>query len=332
MIQKPSSFSVPNQFENADGIPAALDLDLLTDEEPIPKSAVQQSGFSKDEALLKEEALRNAVIEIEALRKTAAQVANARSEGEQRIRSEIEGLRRIQEQRIEEAHNGRRETANQLLEELEYSQLEDVTGTSPSGEVQEIPADVLRMLNSDSPRERSVGLSELARVGGENAFHQIGPAFDDDSELVRNAAAIALFDLYPDRAASFARALREGSFDRCRRIGAALAKSGLAGIAIDNLAGRNREKGYEAFSLLFLMTKAGEVEPLLHGVEHHPDVEVRLALVKLLALNGQSEIIPAFRQLAVRGVLPTEVRAAVIEAIYEIGRQIPRDLASGTRG
>jgi hypothetical protein len=45
---------------------------------------------------------------------------------------------------------------------------------------------------------------------------------------------------------------------------------------------------------------------------------VRLAVVKLLALSGQQEVLPSFKRLAVRGSLPTEVRSAVMEAIYQI--------------
>jgi hypothetical protein len=138
---------------------------------------------------------------------------------------------------------------------------------------------------------------------------------------VREAAARALYELQPDRAASFTRALREGSPERRRKIGAALASSGLAGSAITNLTGESRDKTYDAFSLLFLMAKAGEVQPLMGAIEDHPNVEVRLAVVKLLALSGQSEIVPAFRRLAVRGSLPSEVRSAVMEAIYQITSQ-----------
>jgi hypothetical protein len=115
--------------------------------------------------------------------------------------------------------------------------------------------------------------------------------------------------------------LREARPDRRRQIGAAISASGLAGEAIGQLTGESREKTYEAFSLLFLMAKAGEVAPLVRAIEAHPNGEVRLAVVKLLALSGQKDILPAFRRLAVRGSLPTEVRSAVMEAIYQISSQ-----------
>lgn len=365
--------------------------DTLNVTEAMRGGEVEGSGSSKDENQLKEEALLNAVVEIEALMITAAHAANERSEQGRGVRSETEELRRTQEQRIDEAFNGRAtqeqaqascfgeespqdrewefghstEAAPRYGDDLGQDQFvesrqgetdfilvpneapgpgfglqshippetvssqPEKTGVPTFREGLDIPADVIPPLNNGDSSHRSIGLTDLERFGCEDAFHIIARAFDDQSEDVRNAAARALFELQPDRVASFARMLREGSPDRRRRIAAALAASGLAGNAIDNLAGQTREQGYEAFSLLFLMTKAGEVQPLVQAVEDHPNVEVRLAVVRLLALNGQPEIVPSFRQLAVRGVLPSEVRTAVIEAIYELGRQIPRDICQG---
>ncbi|HJU54323.1 MAG TPA: HEAT repeat domain-containing protein, partial [Pyrinomonadaceae bacterium] len=87
--------------------------------------------------------------------------------------------------------------------------------------------------------------------------------------------------------------------------------------------GESRERTYDAFSLLFLMSKAGEVQPLMRAIEEHPNNEVRLAIVKLLVLSSQEEILPAFRRLAVNPSLPAEVRSAVMEAIYQISSKFP---------
>lgn len=186
-----------------------------------------------------------------------------------------------------------------------------------------VPSVLLRRLASEEAAERAAAVAELGRIGGEDSFREISASFDDPSPEVRNAAARSLYNLNPDRAASFTRALREAPPERRRHIGAALASSGLATEAIGHLMGESREKTYDAFSLLFLMSKAGEVQPLMRAVEEHPNNEVRLAVVKLLALSGQQEILPAFRRLAVRGSLPTEVRSAVMEAIYQISSQTP---------
>jgi hypothetical protein len=194
-------------------------------------------------------------------------------------------------------------------------------GVALFDEYSAIPASIQQRLASREPEERAAAVAELGRVDTSEAFQQLCAAFDDDAKEVRSAAARALYDMQGDRADTFTRALREASPERRRNIGAAISTSGLASDAISQLTGESREKTYEAFSLLFLMAKAGEVAPLVRAIEAHPNNEVRLAVVKLLALSGQKEILPAFRRLAVRGSLPTEVRSAVMEAIYQISSQ-----------
>src|SRR6266550_4369596 len=186
----------------------------------------------------------------------------------------------------------------------------------------------LGQLTSEKPAERAAAVSDLPRVGGEEAFRRVSAAFDDQSVEVRSAAARAMFELQEDRAAAFTRALRDATPERRRKIGSAIASSGLANEAIRNLTGESRDKTYDAFSLLFLMSKAGETQPLMRAIEEHPNIEVRLAVVKLLALSGQPDILPAFRRMAVRGSLPPEVRSAVMEAIYQITSQTPADAPS----
>jgi hypothetical protein len=187
---------------------------------------------------------------------------------------------------------------------------------------------ILRQLASEKPAERAAAVSGLPRFGGEDAFRRISAAFDDQSVEVRSAAARAMFDLQEDRAAAFTRALREATPERRRKIGLAIASSGLANEAIRNLTGESRDKTYDAFSLLFLMSKAGETQPLMRAIEEHANLEVRLAVVKLVALSGQPDILPAFRRMAVRGSLPPEVRSAVMEAIYQITSQTPAEAPS----
>lgn len=196
-------------------------------------------------------------------------------------------------------------------------------GVVPVNENSIVPAAIQQRLTSRDASVRASAITELSRVDTDEAFQQICNAFDDEAKEVRSAAARALYELRTDRAESFTRALREATPDRRRSIGAAVASSGLASEAISQLTGESRDRTYEAFSLLFLMAKAGEVQPLVRAIEGHPNNEVRLAVVKLLALSGQKEILPAFRRLAVRGSLPTEVRSAVMEAIYQISSSQP---------
>jgi len=190
-----------------------------------------------------------------------------------------------------------------------------------------IVSSLAERIRSGDPAERADALQEVAQLNNNDAFSLITGLFDDSSAGVRNAAARALYDLKPNRADTFARALREASPERRRQITRALDGSGLAAKAIDNLAGESRDRTYDAFSLLFLMAKAGEFELLLQTVEKHPDNPVRLSVIKLLTFCNQPEIIPVFRSLAVRGSLPTEIRSALMAAIYEM-RNNARENAS----
>jgi HEAT repeat protein len=188
-----------------------------------------------------------------------------------------------------------------------------------------IAGDVTESSKSGLASERAAAVMEVARVGGEDAFRHLGAAFDDPAQQVRDAAARALFNMSADRASSFKRIMRDASRERRRRIGAAIASSGMAREALNDLTGESGARAYDALLVLSLMAKAGEVQPLVTTIEEHPSTEVRLAIVKLLALSGRQEILSTFRYLATRDSLPVVVRSSIMEAIYEINNQKPLD-------
>jgi hypothetical protein len=146
---------------------------------------------------------------------------------------------------------------------------------------------VTAYLNSVDPYKRAAALAELARSRPPDAFALITNCFDDHSAHVRNAAARALRKLDPSRTVDlFNRALEEASPERRRNIGGAIAASGVATEAVENLVGENREDTYGALAILFVMAKTGEVEPLERALAEHPDDEIGRAVAKLLALSG----------------------------------------------
>ncbi len=165
-------------------------------------------------------------------------------------------------------------------------------------------------------------MSDLATVGEDNSLEVITKSLEDPAANVRSAAVRALYRVNPGFAASFFnQALREGPLDRRRRIGAALADSGLVGEAIQQLKSDGSQNLYGTLSLLFLVAKAGEVQLLMGLLESHPGLELRLALIELLGLSGDPLIVPALRRLSLRTSLPEEVRSAVMEAILQISSQ-----------
>jgi len=150
-------------------------------------------------------------------------------------------------------------------------------------------------------------------------FQEIAASLDSPALDTRRRAVRNLYELDPDRAATlFNVALRDGSVEERREFGAALAASGLVEEAVNNLMAKSHKDCYSALSLLFLVAKAGEVQPLIKVIERQPSLELRLALIKLLASTNEPEVLPAFRRLAVSGGLAAEVRLAVLEAINQL--------------
>jgi HEAT repeat protein len=164
-------------------------------------------------------------------------------------------------------------------------------------------------------RGRNSRLS-LSRAGG--PFDDVAQSLDDPSSEVRKKAVRDLYELDPDRAATLVNdALRAGSPQERRRIGTALADSGLLYEAIDDLMAENHESCYGAFSLLFLVAKAGVVEPLTTVIEKHPSLDLSLAIIRLLASSGEPGVVPALQKLSIDTSLPPELQSAAAEAVVQ---------------
>jgi hypothetical protein len=149
-----------------------------------------------------------------------------------------------------------------------------------------------------------------------NPFAQIAELLNDPSAEVREKAVRDLYELDPDQAATLVNdALRDGTPEERRRIGNALAGSGLLYEAIDDLMAENHESCYGAFSLLFLVAKAGVVEPLSTVIEKHPSLDLSLAVIRLLASSGEPEVASTLERLAANSSLAPELQLAATEGI-----------------
>src|SRR5215813_3289586 len=176
----------------------------------------------------------------------------------------------------------------------------------------------LRQAAEELVRRRQFAKPNLSRpVNG--PFDEIAQSLDDPSPDMRKKAVRELYELDPDQAATLVNdALRAGTPDERRRIGTALADSGLLYEAIDDLMAENHESCYGAFSLLFLVAKAGVVEPLTCVIEKHPSLDVSLAVIRLLASSGEPEVTPALQRLAANNSLAPELRNTALEAIAQL--------------
>jgi len=179
---------------------------------------------------------------------------------------------------------------------------------------------VLRKAAEELARRR--GALRGLRRSDEGSFRDISVLLDDDSAVTRQWAVRKLYELDPDLAATRVNdALKNGSPQQRRNIGTALADSGLLFEAIDDLMAENHERCYGAFSLLFLVAKAGVVHPLTSVIENHPDTELRLAVIRLLASSKEMQVVSALQGIVNNGTLPPELRSATVKAISQITGQ-----------
>ena len=150
-------------------------------------------------------------------------------------------------------------------------------------------------------------------------FEQIAELLDDPSAEVREKAVRDLYEMDPDQAATLVNnALRDGTPEERRRIGSALADSGLLYEAIDDLMAENHESCYGAFSLLFLVAKAGVVEPLSSVIEKHPSLDLSLAVIRLLASSGEPQVAETLQRLSLNPSLRPELQSAAAEAVTQL--------------
>lgn len=235
----------------------------------------------------------------------------ARAQAEERARAFIEA--RMAAETVEQ------ETVEELAPAA--AAVDETTVADVSAEAEpvadqhpEVPPAIASYLHSVDPYKRAAAVAELARSQASVAFPQIARCFDDHSPLVRNAAARALRKLEPQKTVDlFNRAIEEGSEERRKNIGAAIAESGVAAEAIENLVSESREETYNALSMLFVMAKSGEIAPLVQAVEEHENEEVCRAAIKLLTLSANSEAGDAALQRRLMGVPASRHKAAGAE-------------------
>lgn len=245
-----------------------------------------------EDVLAEEEARRVADLELASLRERQIPVPEAEPVEEE-----------PREETVAEVQPLAQPTEVQVDETVTVAAIHDPVEAVPQPVGEEVPDAVGSYLRSVDPYKRAAAVAELGRTNAEDAFSLIVTCFDDQSPQVRNAAALALRALNPLRVVdSFNRALEDASAKRRENIGAAIAGSGLATDAVNNLASDSREATYNALSILFVMAKAGETKPLIHAIEEHESDEVRRAVIKLMTLSGHSSAGDAALQRRVLGV------------------------------
>ena len=173
-------------------------------------------------------------------------------------------------------------------------------------------------IQDPEPAVRGSAVSCLGSIDHESVFAPVLIALADESREVRAAAARSLTGLSFDRADAYVRVIETANAGTLQHVAQACINAGIVSQAMDRLASNDRRQAYEAFSLLSLLAKANEMQPILDAIEHHRNNDVRLCAVRVLGLSGQPEVAQELRQLAGRDDIPDAVRTSILEVIYKI--------------
>jgi hypothetical protein len=142
----------------------------------------------------------------------------------------------------------------------------------------------------------------------------------DETREVRAAAARSLSRFSFDRADAYVRVIESGDEETIQNVAKACVQAGIVSQNLDRLASSDHRQAYEAFSLICLLAKAKVSEPVLNAISDHPNIDVRLKAVHLLACTGEPEIFGQLRELAVKDGMREEVKTALLDAMYRLNQ------------
>ncbi|HKO35156.1 MAG TPA: HEAT repeat domain-containing protein [Pyrinomonadaceae bacterium] len=168
---------------------------------------------------------------------------------------------------------------------------------------------------------RAAAVAGLGNIDHESVFAPVLISLADDTREVRAAAARSLSSLHFDRAQAYARVMKSADLQTLQTFAQACVKTGIAAQAVDRLASEDRRHAQEAFALFSVLAKAGEVEPILEIIATHPDVQVKLAAVRVLSVAGSSDAAPKLRELVATEGMPEDVRTSILELLYKFDKE-----------
>ena len=180
---------------------------------------------------------------------------------------------------------------------------------------------------------RSAAVTGLGAIDHESVFAPVLIALADVSREVRAAAARTLSGLNFDRADAYVRVMETADADTLRTVAQACIETGIVAQAVDRLASEDRHQAYEAFSLISLLARAHQTQPILDILQNHKDDEVRLCAIRALNVAATPDLAPKLREMASGEALPENVRTAMLEVLYKLDQDQPvYDLASSDNG
>lgn len=144
---------------------------------------------------------------------------------------------------------------------------------------------------------RSKAVNALVEFDHEAVFETILLACADPTREVRAAAARGLFRLSFDRAEAWKRIINTEDKFRMSLAAKAAIESDILSKSVDRLVHQDMKIAYEAFALVALVLKAGEMQPLLDAFRNSKDDRIRMAILHVAAVVADPDAIDAFKVL-----------------------------------
>lgn len=166
---------------------------------------------------------------------------------------------------------------------------------------------------------RSKAVLVLTEFDHESVFETILLACADPTREVRAAAARGLTRLSFDRADAWARIMDIKEEGRMRHAARAAIEGGFVERSYDRLVHRDPKHAYEAFVLLSMIVKSGETEQIFEALKSHQDKRVRSALIHILKVSKDPNVLSFLYTLLEDKKLSVEMRAEIDKTIVEMG-------------
>lgn len=219
----------------------------------------------------------------------------------------------------ENCDDERLEKALQLLESEDVQMRSEALKTLVQFRVQSAVDAISKVARNDSePNLRSLAISTLGTINHESVFPAVLIGMADEAREVRASAARSLNRLSFDRADAYVRVIETSDEETVSNVARACLQAGIVSQNLDRLANSDHRQAYETFSLICLLSKANLNESVLSAISVHPNVDVRLKVVHLLACTGHPATVSQLRELAVTDGMGEEVKTALLEAIYKL--------------
>lgn len=165
---------------------------------------------------------------------------------------------------------------------------------------------------------RSKAINILTEFDHESVFETILLGCADPTREVRAAAARGLTRLSFDRADAWTRIIETKEEGRIRQAARAAIEGGFVERSFDRLIHRDEKHAYEAFVLLYLIVKSGELEGLIEAVKSQKDKRVSSAILHIFKISKDSNTLATLYKLIENNHLPEELKVEIDKTISEM--------------